>query len=322
MATRITEWVDIESLPLVSRHAFDLSVTRLADSSWLTIPVKVMIGSRRRPCLAAIAGVHGDEPDGVLALLDFSDQCDPARLHGTIVLIPVANPPAFAAHQRRSPLDGLDLNRTFPGKPDGTPSERLAYRLVHDVLTGADFVFTLHSWYATGMVLAHVEIPDDGDNDVSRRSWEAAVAAGFTRIRRGGWQPGVLGLAAVGRGIPVMEAEIGGHGMSTRENRADYIAHLTHLLQYLSILEGDPPFNSTVEVFGRELMYAPTGGILRLHVLLGEYVKTGAILATITNLHGERLAEMRAPQTGLVMAVRQFVSINPGELVFAFYPRL
>ena len=320
MVTRLTEWVDVETLPPASRHAFDLVVAPLADGSWLTVPVKVIIGSRHRPRLVTIAGVHGDEPEGMLALLDFAEQCDPARLHGAIVLVPVANPPAFAAHQRRSPLDGLDLNRTFPGDPDGTPSERLAYRLVQDIVTGADFVFTLHSWYATGIVVPYVEVPSDGD-EVSRRSREAAEAAGFTRIREGGWQRGVLGHTAVDRGIPVMEAEIGGHGVSTPENRGAYIDRLTRLLQHLGILDGQPPRNPTVEVFTRGLLYAPTGGMLRLHVHEGDNVDAGAILATITNLHGERLAEMRASQAGLVAAVRQFVSVNPGDLVFAFFPR-
>src|SRR6516164_35237 len=101
MVTRITEWIDIETLPLISAHAFDLAVARLADDSWLSVPVKVFVGSCHRPRLAAIAGVHGDEPDGMLALLDFGAQCDPASLRGSVVLVPVANPSAFAAHQRR-----------------------------------------------------------------------------------------------------------------------------------------------------------------------------------------------------------------------------
>lgn len=319
MATRITERIEFEALPSASAHTFDLAVTRLADASWLSVPIRVFVGARPRPRLAAIAGVHGDEPEGMLALLDFAAQCDPARLHGTVVLVPVANPPAFAAHQRRSPLDGTDLNRTFPGNPDGTPSERLAHRLIQDIVTGADFVFTLHSWYATGIVVPYVEVPGEGD-EVSRRSREAAVAAGFTRIREGGWQRGVLGYTAVERGVPVMEAEIGGHGMSTSENRAAYIEHLTRLLQHLGILDGDPPRNPRVEFFTRGLLYAPTGGMLRLHVREGDAVETGAILATITDLHGDRLADMRAPRDGLVAAVRRFVSVNPGDLVFAFFP--
>ncbi|HLW46950.1 MAG TPA: succinylglutamate desuccinylase/aspartoacylase family protein [bacterium] len=321
MATRLTGWIDVAALPPASRHSFDLSIAPLADGSSLAIPIEVIVGSRPRPRLVAIAGIHGDEPEGMLALLDFAERCDPATVLGTVVLVPVANPPAFAAHQRRSPLDGLDLNRTFPGRPDGTPSERLAHRLVHDLLAGADLVFTLHSWYATGMVVPHVEVPDGGDA-VSRKSWEAAAAAGFTRIRGGGWQGGVLGLAAVARGIPVLEAEIGGQGMSTPENRAAYLDHLTRLLRHLRILDGDPPPNRNVETLGRGLVHAPVGGMLRLDVRLGDYVETDAVLASITNLHGERLTEVRAPHAGLVTAVRRFVSVNPGDLVLALYPRL
>ena len=319
-ATRLTEWVDVARLPAGSRHSFDLTVAPLADGSWLTVPVKVIVGSRAGPRFVAIAGVHGDEPEGMLAVLDFAERCDPANLRGAIVLVPVANPPAFAGHQRRSPVDGLDLNRTFPGRSDGTPSERLAHRLVNDIVAGADLLFTLHSWYATGMVVPHVEVPD-GEDHVSRRSWEAAAAAGFTRIRRAGWQPGVLGVAAVERGIPVLEAEIGGQGMSTPENRGAYLEHLTRLLRHLGMMDGDAAPNPNIEVLGRGLVHAPAGGMLRLNVRLGDYVEAGRILARITNLHGEQLAEIRAPHAGLVAAVRHFISVNPGDLVFALYPR-
>jgi len=144
MATRIMEWIDVEALAPRSLHAFDFAVVRLADGSWLTVPVKVAVGNRPRPRLVALAGVHGDELEGMLSLLDFWDTCDPGRLQGTVILLPVANPPAFAAHPRRSPLDGLDLNRTFPGKADGTPSERLAYRLLHEVIADG-LSYRLHS---------------------------------------------------------------------------------------------------------------------------------------------------------------------------------
>lgn len=322
MAIRITEWVDVDRLPLRSQFAFDFAVTPLADGSWLTIPVKVLIGSRRRPRFVAIAGVHGDEPEGMLALLDFAAQCDPARLDGTMILVPVANPPAFGAHQRRSPLDGVDLNRVFPGRLDGTPSERLAYRLIHDIADGADFAFTLHSWFATGTVVPYVEVPRKGDDHVSRRSWAAAVAAGFTCIRGGGWQPGVFGSAAAERGIPVLEAEIGGQGTATSENRALYIDHLTKLLQYVGVADGDPPPNRGAQTFDRGLVYAPTGGMLRVHAEPGQSVEAGALLATITNLHGEQIEEMRAPRAGLLAAARRYVSINPGDVVFALFPRV
>ena len=183
MALRISDWVDVDALALESRHAFDFAVAPIADGSWVTVPVKVAVGTRRRPRFVAIAGIHGDEPDGMLAVLDFWDRLRPAEIRGTIILVPVANPPAFAHHQRGSPVDGLDLNRSFPGRIDGTPTERLAHRLVHDIVRGADFLFTLHSWYASGMVTPYVELPE-GAGEVAVRSRQAAVAVRVALDRR------------------------------------------------------------------------------------------------------------------------------------------
>jgi hypothetical protein len=317
MATRITEWVPVDTLPPRSRHVFDFAVVRLVDESWLTVPVKVAVGDRPHPRLVALAGIHGDEAEGILSLLDFWKGCDPARLQGTVILVPVANPPAFAAHQRRNPLDDIDLNRAFPGKREGSPSERLAYRLLHEVMAGAAFVFTLHSWSATGTMVPYVEFCSR-DEPMGQLSLAGARAAGFQHLREGGWPHGVLGRAANALGIPVIEAEIGGQGMSTAENRAAYVDHLTRLLQHLTILPGSPPPNAAAEMFTRGQVYAPAGGLLRLGVRAGDRVETGAHLATITNLHGEPVAEMRAPYAGLVVGVRSFVSVNPGDHVFAF----
>ena len=314
--TRITEWVDVDALPLCSRHAFDFALDRLADGSWLTVPVKVAVGSRPRPRLVAIAGIHGDEPEGMLALLDLWRALDPGTLHGSVVLVPVANPPAFAAHQRRSPLDAVDLNRVFPGRLDGTPSERLAYRLLHEVVAGADLIFTLHSWYATGEVVPYVEYPG-GEGAVVARSLEAARAAGFRWLREStGWPTGSLGRNATNLGIPVIEAEIGGQGASTPEGRAAYLDHLERLLRHLGLRAGSPPPNPSAQRCSSIDLTAPVGGILRLASSAGDRVEADAVLATITSLHGEQLAEMRAPFSGLVAAVRRFASVNPGDQVF------
>ena len=136
------------------------------------------------------------------------------------------------------------------------------------------------------------------------------------------WKPeGVFWRAANALGIPVLEAEIGGHGMSTSENRAAYVDHLNRLLQHLGILSGSPPPNPSPERYVRGQLYAPAGGMLRLAVHAGDEVRADALLATITDLHGEHIAEMRAPYAGLVAGVRTLVSVNPGDHVFAFFPR-
>jgi predicted deacylase len=283
------------------------------------MPVKALVGRRPHPRLVAVAGVHGDEAEGMLALLDFWNACDPAWLEGTVVLVPVANPTAFSAHARRSPVDGVDLNRTFPGRPDGTPSEQLAYRLLHDVIAGADFVFTLHSWFATGLVVPYVEYPA-GTTPLALRSRAAGVAAGFQRLRASGWPEGALVPSANALGIPGLEAEIGGHGISTAANRAAYVEHLRRLLQYVEVLPGAPPPNPAPEFYARGHLTAPASGLLRLAARLGDLVEAGTLLATISDLHGTRVAEIHAPHAGLVAGVREFVSVNAGEHVIALFP--
>src|SRR4029077_10965541 len=162
-----------------------------------------VVGRADGPCLVIVAGIHGDESEGVLALMELWSELDPASFTGCVVLGPVANPPAFAAHRRTSPLDGLDLNRIFPGKADGSPSERLAHRLFNSVLRHSDFLFSFHSWYSAGVVLPYVEFKQN--IATARASLEAAKASGFDLIRISEWSPGLMTRVVNEAGIPGME---------------------------------------------------------------------------------------------------------------------
>ncbi len=89
--------------------------------------------------------VHGDEYEGVRTLLELSRELDPARMSGDAIFVPVINPPAFWNGTRTSPLDGQNLARVFPGRPDGTPSESIAYWIDQAVFPHADLFIDLHS---------------------------------------------------------------------------------------------------------------------------------------------------------------------------------
>ena len=120
-------------------------MSTLADGSTVRLPLLVAAGRSPRPRLVITAGIHGDEYEGPRAITDLLGTLDPAALEGTVVAVPVANPPAFAAGTRTSPLDGLNLARIFPGDPDGTISQRIAYTLVERIVRGADLLVDLHS---------------------------------------------------------------------------------------------------------------------------------------------------------------------------------
>src|SRR5262245_36190192 len=110
------------------------------------IPVTVIAGATDGPTLALVAGIHGSEPSPIVALQRIRDEVDPARLKGTLIIVHVANLPSFT-HRTiyRGPFDQKNLNRVFPGKADGTASERIAHAITTQVIDQCDCLVDMHS---------------------------------------------------------------------------------------------------------------------------------------------------------------------------------
>src|SRR5882724_6701159 len=109
------------------------------------IPVTTIRGAGPGQTLALIAGNHGYEYPPILALQRLRTLIDPAKLNGTIIMVHVANMPSFLGRTVYfSPVDGKNLNRVYPGKPDGTVSDRIAYAITKHVIEKSDFVLDLH----------------------------------------------------------------------------------------------------------------------------------------------------------------------------------
>jgi uncharacterized protein len=313
---------DLARLARPGRHAFRHVVARLADGTELALPVVVITGGTPGPCLFAVAGVHGDEPQGVVALQDALGGVNPADLRGTVVAIPVANPPAFRAGQRRSPLDDLDLNRTFPGDPTGSPSQRLAHALLHDYALKADFVLSMHSWGSRGLVVPYVEYPA-GESVAEVASLAAARALGLAFCRQSRWHSGLLVACAVQRGVPAVETEVGGLGIARGPESARYREAFERLLTHLGLRPGA---GLSVPEAARHVRHlevtAPVGGVLRPARDLGAAVRSGEVIATIDDLHGRRLVELASPVRGVVAAYRLCSSVGPGEAVATVFEDL
>jgi hypothetical protein len=119
----------MEDLAPYFRHEFGFAVVRLADDPWVTVPVKIAVGSRPTPLLVEITAVHGNEPVGMLALRDFWECCDPACLDATAILIPVAElavvrknlarPARLVVRSRPQHLNCAGRPQSCPPGPDG-----------------------------------------------------------------------------------------------------------------------------------------------------------------------------------------------------------
>ncbi len=110
------------------------------------IPITIVRGREAGPILALVAGTHGSEVAPIVALQRVRRELDAARLRGTVLMVHVANMPSF---QRRtiyySPIDGKNLNRVYPGRMDGTVSERIAATITREIITRADYLVDMHA---------------------------------------------------------------------------------------------------------------------------------------------------------------------------------
>src|SRR5271163_3110767 len=115
------------------------------DLGFSTIPVTVFNGSKPGPVLGLIAGNHGYEYPPILALQKLRPTIKPKQLAGAVIMVHVANMPSFLGRTVYfSPLDQKNLNRVYPGKQDGTPSEQIAYAITTQVIDKSDYVLDLH----------------------------------------------------------------------------------------------------------------------------------------------------------------------------------
>src|SRR6476620_2140339 len=111
----------------------------------LSIPVAVVNGARPGPVLAIVSGAHGTEYASIIAVERLIQQLDAKAISGTVILVPLVNVPSFEqkiAHV--NPVDGKSMNRFYPGKPDGTQTERASYLITKQVVERCDYLVDLH----------------------------------------------------------------------------------------------------------------------------------------------------------------------------------
>jgi predicted deacylase len=294
-------------------HRLHLPIERLADGAEVRIPVMVAVGQTPGPRLVITAGIHGDEYEGPRALVEVLRALDLQALAGTVVGVPVANPPAFAAGTRTSPIDGLNLARVFPGDAAGTMTQRIAHVLLQQVVQGADLVVDLHSGgvrYHFAQLAGFYDLPNTPA--LARR---AAVAMGFPYLWQIPANPGVLSYTAAQLGVPAVGAEVSGMGGCLEEDVQLYREGLRRVLALLEMaptpaqpLPEDPGL-----VWRGDWLLSPGGGQFYPRVRMGQDVPVGTLLAEILDPFGEVVAEIRAAEAGRVLGLRHLRSIAPGE---------
>jgi len=208
--------------------------------------VTVVTGSADGPILALIAGTHGSEPSPIVALQRVRSELDPLTLRGTVILVHVANLPSFV-HRTiyRGPWDQKNLNRVFPGKADGTASERIAYAITTQVIDQCDYLVDIHSGDGNEALRPYSywnQLGLDERVDVTAR--EMALAFGLDHIVVDRGRPRdpaatqFCSNTAHVRGKPAVTTEAGGVGVPTEEMVSCNARGAFRVMRYLDMLPG------------------------------------------------------------------------------------
>jgi predicted deacylase len=301
--------------PIGSRRRFLLRVDAHEVGAAIEVPVHVITGASARPRVALVAGVHGDEYDGIIALQRSLVELEPATLAGTVVVIAPANPSAFGAGQRPTPIDGVDLNRIFPGRPDGGVTERLAHLLLHGVLRHADLVFTMHGARSVNLLRPWIEFLDE-PGPVGQASLAAAVASGFSDLIALKRKPGHLLGSLAELGVPIIEGEVGGRGEVSEANVRFYRDRLRAVLRHCSILDSaSDGATKRPSIWRNHDVFAGAPGVLLREIELGDRVKRGQRLARILDGAGRDTSDVTSPEDGTIGLLRYHAGVRPDDMV-------
>jgi predicted deacylase len=287
-----------------------LPVSRRPGGGEIAIPWMAIRGAADGPVLAVNGSVHGDEYEGGEAIRQLWAELDPTRLRGTWIGVPAVNVAAYEIANRFSPLDGLNLNRVFPGDATPTVSGMVARRYFHDVVARCVAVLDLHSG---GNPLSM--LPLVGYSEASPGSLALAEHTGLDVLWRfpPSW-PGSLCVAASAAGVPTITPEIGNDGRLDPQATALTREVVLNVMRALGLVEGRPaPPRRRRRVVRGSYVPASVGGLFQPAVRLGDEVKRGQRVATIRDVFGDVVEEITAPVDGLVCSYRTIPPIMPGD---------
>jgi len=279
----------------------------------LGIPLIVVNGAEPGPVLCVDAGVHGDEYDGQEAVRRVVAETDPATLRGTLVGIPCMNTPAFEAAARSSGLDHLNLNRIFPGDPEGSYSLRLAATFVEQVVPAIDALVDLHTGGTFGEI-APLTIVQGGYEDLATG---IGLAAGHELIWKGGKWGGTVRHPTLAAGKPAVTIEVGG-GTYREENVELHIVAVCNIMRQLGMIDGEPELRDSYTAVTGTFARSASGGFFVAYAEPGETCKGGDPIAKVVDHFGNTLEEISAPQDGIVLWVRRIRTVRPGDEVVIF----
>lgn len=288
-----------------------------------TIAVAVVHGARPGPVLALVAGAHGTEYASIIALQKMVSLLDPAQVSGTVVIVPLVNVASFEqkiAHV--NPIDGKNMNRFYPGTPDGTQTERASHLITKQVVDQCDHLIDLHGGDLDESLRPYSYWTVTGAQKQDAVSREMALAFGLDTIIISADRPKdpaqsrYLENTATTRGKPSLTVEAGHAGTVETDDVNALINGCLNVMRYLRMLPGVPAVvENPVWIERLANVTSDQTGTFYPRVKRGTYVEKGMLIGYVTDYLGKTLFEARAPEAGVVLYIRAVPSMTKGETI-------
>lgn len=287
------------------------AATELFEGVPVSTPVLVVNGSEPGPTLCLTAAVHGDELNGIEMVRRVMHDISPDRLSGALIGVPIVNVQGFRRGSRYLP-DRRDLNRYFPGNPNGSAAARIASSLFENVIAHCDALIDLHTGSFARANLPQIRA-DLRNPDV------VTLTQGFgaTVILHSTPGVGTLRHAATQAGIPTVTLEAGGPLQLELGEVKHGVKGIETLISSLGMTKRSRLWGDPEPVYYRSSwVRADSGGILLSDVSLGSTVRRGQLLGTITDPMNNARTEIRSPYSGRIIGMARNQVVMPGFAAF------
>jgi uncharacterized protein len=300
-----------------------ISVPAGVDSA-ANIPVIVVNGAKPGPVLALVAGSHGTEYASILALQKLAQMADPAELSGTLVILPLINVPSFFQKvPHLNPIDGKNMNRFYPGKPDGTQTERVSWAISKQVVEKCDYLIDLHGGDLDENLRRYSYLAETGKPALDAVSKARVLAFGLDHIilqdLRTPVAPGgavTITRYATGIGKPCVTAEAGHAGVSDADDVDALIRGCWNVARHLKMLSGTAtPVDHPLWLSRVSIVSAELDGVFYPVVSPDAYVSQGMKIGYITDYFGKKLSDSTSPIAGVVLYIGALPSLKKGDTI-------
>lgn len=292
-----------------------LLVGNMPDGTPIHVPIVLINGEQPGKTLYLQAISDGNELNGIAVIHEILRKIDPSELSGGLIVVPILNVHAFHAKQAYSPIDNVKMNRCFPGRAEGTSSQRIAHQLFKKAIQHADYCIDLHQGGVQPMI-DEVRVRVGEKHQLHSACFDLARVFGIGYILDQKGPKGQLAQAAPDIGIPTIDPELGGtYGWDTTSINKG-IQGVLNVLKHYDFIEGTPEIPDQQIVVNRFVtVISNKGGFLYYKANLYDQLEARQPIAEIRDVYGKVCEVVQSPEEGIFWSHPIYPMVASGGII-------